>query len=548
MPTSYEVIFLGQLSIIDSQANNEETAENAGGILGTYGTTGTPLFNNVRTLTAERQTEDDNNSYDVDNFGGYDSFRINGGAPQNFDAVAIYNATITYIDGTTASITAVVFQDVNGRTYLAPELTANADQAALTAAPIRSLQLVSVASNTGDAAGDMAANRIAGDFKAPVDGAETAQTMGVGFADGQNDRVTTGADVVYANGGNDTVVAGGGGDLVYGGTGDDTQHGDDGNDALFGDQGQDWLFGGTGSDTLSGGTENDLIYGGSDNDTVSGDDGNDMVYGDAGNDTGFGGAGSDTLYGGDGNDSLSGGAGNDSLGGDGGDDTLFGGDGSDTMSGGTEGDILFGGADGDTLSGDAGDDSLSGDAGHDTLLGGMGQDRLAGGTEDDTLFGGADADTLWGDAGNDRLVGGSGSDTLTGGAGDDVFGFDRAGGADTVTDFDMSDADGDGRTNDQLDVSALRTLDGRPVTAYDVVVQDAGGGSARLVFPEGESIVLLGVAPSQMTSAAQMFRAGIPCFTPDTLILTPQGQRPVTQLRPGDLVVTRDDGPQRIVW
>lgn len=38
------------------------------------------------------------------------------------------------------------------------------------------------------------------------------------------------------------------------------------------------------------------------------------------------------------------------------------------------------------------------------------------------------------------------------------------------------------------------------------------------------------------------------CFTPGTLILTPTGPRPVEQLEPGDRVITRDSGVQRLYW
>jgi len=40
----------------------------------------------------------------------------------------------------------------------------------------------------------------------------------------------------------------------------------------------------------------------------------------------------------------------------------------------------------------------------------------------------------------------------------------------------------------------------------------------------------------------------IPCFVAGTMILTPQGERPVETLRPGDLVMTKDDGPQPLRW
>ena len=38
------------------------------------------------------------------------------------------------------------------------------------------------------------------------------------------------------------------------------------------------------------------------------------------------------------------------------------------------------------------------------------------------------------------------------------------------------------------------------------------------------------------------------CFTVGTMILTPSGEVPVERLRPGDLVVTADNGPQPVIW
>ncbi|WP_397543937.1 Hint domain-containing protein [Roseovarius salis] len=40
----------------------------------------------------------------------------------------------------------------------------------------------------------------------------------------------------------------------------------------------------------------------------------------------------------------------------------------------------------------------------------------------------------------------------------------------------------------------------------------------------------------------------VPCFTPGTVIATPSGERPVEALRPGDQVLTRDNGLQEIRW
>ncbi len=41
---------------------------------------------------------------------------------------------------------------------------------------------------------------------------------------------------------------------------------------------------------------------------------------------------------------------------------------------------------------------------------------------------------------------------------------------------------------------------------------------------------------------------GPPCFTPGTLIATPDGDRPVEEVMVGDLVLTQDAGPQPVLW
>lgn len=41
---------------------------------------------------------------------------------------------------------------------------------------------------------------------------------------------------------------------------------------------------------------------------------------------------------------------------------------------------------------------------------------------------------------------------------------------------------------------------------------------------------------------------GVICFTPDTRISTPDGLRQIRQLCPGDKILTRDNGPQEVLW
>ncbi|MDJ0824848.1 MAG: Hint domain-containing protein [Rhodobacter sp.] len=170
------------------------------------------------------------------------------------------------------------------------------------------------------------------------------------------------------------------------------------------------------------------------------------------------------------------------------------------------------------------------------------------GIDDDVLDGEGGTDSIDGGLGDDTITGGAGDDTMTGGAGDDVFVLADGSDDDTITDFDTDDDDGDGFFNDQLDVTNLTDAGGNPVDAWDVVVSDDGSGNALLSFPNGESVVLQGVAPSEVTGAQLLNSAGIPCFTPGTLIATPRGEVPIEALKTGDRVTTRDGPPQEILW
>ncbi len=176
-------------------------------------------------------------------------------------------------------------------------------------------------------------------------------------------------------------------------------------------------------------------------------------------------------------------------------------------------------------------------------------DEMGGsGSEADLLDGGEGDDEIDGGMGDDTLIGGEGSDTLTGGEGSDLFVLQGGGGADVITDFDTGDDDGDGIFNDQIDLGNLTDLDGNPVNAWDVTVTDDGSGNAVLSFPGGESITLMGVAPSEISGAQALASAGVPCFCEGTLIRTPRGDVPVQNLRVGDMVTTLKHGAQPILW
>ncbi len=146
MPTKFHVIPLGVQTIIDPTEGNE-TAENADLLEGlVFGDAANPLFRDFQTFSPGSTGFSGGSkiSYDQDAKAAVETFSIDGGPEQTFDGTAVYKATITYTDGTTDTITAVIFQDTAGNTYLAPEFSANSDQTALEAAPIQSIELNSL--------------------------------------------------------------------------------------------------------------------------------------------------------------------------------------------------------------------------------------------------------------------------------------------------------------------------------------------------------------------------------------------------------------------
>lgn len=388
-------------------------------------------------------------------------------------------------------------------------------------------------------------------------------------------------DTLYGGLGDDTLIGQNGADLLYGGGNNDQVYGGHGNDTLYGEDGTDTLYGGGGSDSLYGGTATDTLYGGADQDHfyVAADLSHDTIYGgETGNDsdtidflgidsvgvnltqTGVE-AGTVTATSGetlatfseieitlltDQNDTFVGSnaiISNDIVYAGGGDDTIWGGGGDDYLLFGSGNDVVYGGDGNDTID-DIGGTQLEG---ANTIYGDAGNDTIYTGGSNDTLYGGTGDDALHGEGGDDTLVGGDGNDYLFADIGDkDVI--VAGAGNDTIFGFDLADPDVDGYTNTQIDVSGLTNLSGDAVKASDVSVVDDGNGNAKLIFPNGETIVLWGIAPTSVDTGIELNSIGIPCFTAGTLIKTMRGEVPVEFLRPGDMVITRDNGPQELLW
>ncbi len=145
MPTTFDVISLGVNADLDTTEGNFN-AENAGALVGlTFGGPGNALAGQIQEFSPGSSAFDsDGNTYYDQNDATPETFRIDGGADQGFDSSVVYNATITFLDGSTANVTAVIFQDTAGNTYLAPEFSNNADTATYNLGSIESLTLDSL--------------------------------------------------------------------------------------------------------------------------------------------------------------------------------------------------------------------------------------------------------------------------------------------------------------------------------------------------------------------------------------------------------------------
>ena len=93
------------------------------------------------------------------------------------------------------------------------------------------------------------------------------------------------------------------------------------------------------------------------------------------------------------------------------------------------------------------------------------------------------------------------------------------------------------------------------VQSYTITLIDTGNGTQPLLMFTGEQpprntdlwIVHHTIDQRHMPSVEGR-TGGVICFTPGTRILTEYGERPVEDLREGDLVQTKDSGLQEILW
>ncbi|ARE82673.1 leukotoxin [Roseovarius mucosus] len=599
MPTTFNWIFLGTETDFLDPTEGNSNAENAALFENrTYGNALDPLYQRISSVTTI------NNggavgALDMNNTVTNDAFTTDIGAGTQtftFDGLSVFNATLTYANGTTAVVTAVIAQSTTGELFLAPEISFNADVTAFEAGPIVSITLDSVNASTNT---NLGADRLAQAWdNGVVDGTGGNDLINGSYIEpiaNGSDRVDNGDgvsgpgfndDVINAGAGNDTVLAGLGNDSVQGGTGADSLSGESGNDTLLGQGGNDTLIGGNGDDSLEGGAGNDVLYGDGGTATRWSYDvytrdftsANGQAFtiesgtlAGSGTSAGFDvtGHGQQATGQADPNDygiiytsnliaSADGVYRFATTSDDGstirildsnGDPLTF------TNQIGTTGSFLdndfhqaattrFGDVTleagqsytievrywenlgGNVLSGTV---TLPGGAVQDLATSALivGSDAIEG---NDFLDGGAGADLLFGEGGNDTLIAGE-NDTLIGGDGDDLFVIETPAEAGTGT-ITIIGGEGAETNGDTLFLSP----EARKADITFTNTDDAAGGlSGSFTLSDGTVVNFSEIE-------------NIICFTPGIRLLTPHGERAVESLRAGDLVITRDHGPQAIRW
>lgn len=296
--------------------------------------------------------------------------------------------------------------------------------------------------------------------------------------------------------------------------------------------GNDSITGGSGDDDISGLDGNDTIIGNGGNDKLDGEAGNDFIFGGSGDDEIKGGDGDDTIEGGDGADKIDGGTGADLIDGSGGDDTIKGDGGNDTIEGGAGDDDIVVGDDDATVYGDAGRDTIEGGAGDDRLFGGDDDDSIKGGNGDDTILGGAGDDYIETGSGNDVVEAGAGDDTIKAGSDSETFVFRDGHGSDEIISFASNDV----IAFDMAEIS----------TYQDVLDRMSGDDTTLITFDNGETLRLQGFKREDINASNFAFSAGPVCFLAGTLVLTERGEVAIENLRPDDILWTKDHGWQAL--
>ena len=127
---------------------------------------------------------------------------------------------------------------------------------------------------------------------------------------------------------------------------------------------------------------------------------------------------------------------------------------------------------------------------------------------------------------------------------------------DTDSDNDgVNDVDEAGHGVSQAAIDAAGDADGDgikdivdDVSGWDVNDADIDDATGHFTLADSDHDTVGDGSNAAPTATDLDYRDDVPCFTPGTLIETPNGPIPVEDLRAGDTVQTYDNGPQRLLW
>lgn len=138
-----EAFYVGTGPELDTDESNW-TGEQASTLIGNvYGSTESPLYQNIELLTL-----DDSNNDGVireDDKGGLAENLIYSGDASTLDSILLYNVTVTFDDGSTNTAQMIMLQDDSERMFLAPMPTGDASNDVFDDGPIKSITIDSLA-------------------------------------------------------------------------------------------------------------------------------------------------------------------------------------------------------------------------------------------------------------------------------------------------------------------------------------------------------------------------------------------------------------------
>ena len=138
-----EAFFVGVGPELDTDESNW-TAEQAASLVGnTYGSTGSPLYQNIEQLTFE-DSDSDGVIREDDQADQAENLTYGGGA-STLDTILLYNVSVTFDDGSSNTAQMIMLQDDLGRMFLTPMPSGDASNAVLDDGPIRSIEIDSLA-------------------------------------------------------------------------------------------------------------------------------------------------------------------------------------------------------------------------------------------------------------------------------------------------------------------------------------------------------------------------------------------------------------------